>query len=294
MDKDVCKKFHDVRKWFPDQLDDKKMYQFKDDTHFKKYCTGDRCDTDFDKINAGCLYFFDTFFKDILAFETAAKRNIYIVEYILIWLSYMLSLKSHEGITNLNDFYDKYIKDGDKYTNNIDYIVGYNGYKDLIDSYYFLLSVDTSIMSKLYDAFNTLCDMYNELYINNSNCAEYSEKANQFVEKCKGFNIDYNTSEEIPYLHVLLTLLDGYDNLKNKCRDFPSIPGAPNKNYEDISEVTSSSSIASKLIPILSILVAIAIFLGISYKYSLFGFRKRFQKQKLREKLKNIKKRMGH
>ncbi|EAA16996.1 putative yir3 protein [Plasmodium yoelii yoelii] len=108
-----CKKFHDVRKWFPDQLDDKKMYQFKDDTHFKKYCTGDRCDTDFDKINAGCLYFFDTFFKDILAFETAAKRNIYIVEYILIWLSYMLSLKSHEGITNLNDFYDKYIKDGE-------------------------------------------------------------------------------------------------------------------------------------------------------------------------------------
>ncbi|EAA19624.1 putative yir1 protein, partial [Plasmodium yoelii yoelii] len=45
-----------------------------------------------------------------------------------------------------------------------------------------------------------------------------------------------------------------------------------------ISEVTSSSSIVSKLIPVVSIFAAISIFLGISYKYSLFGFRKRVQK----------------
>ncbi|ETB57315.1 hypothetical protein YYC_04823 [Plasmodium yoelii 17X] len=239
MDKDMCNNFIYVMKNL-EYDSNNKNYNFKEDTHFKKYCTGDSCDNDLDKINAGCLYLFDTFFKDVSAFETAANGNIHIVQYILIWLSYMLSLKSHEGITNLNDFYNTYIMDGGKYNNNnIDYIVGYNGYKDLIDRYCYLLSMDMSIMSKLYDAFNTLCDMYNELYINNSNCAEYSEKANQFVEKCKEFNIDYNTSEEIPYLHVLLTLLDGYDNLKNKCRDFPSIPGVPNKNYEDISEVNN-------------------------------------------------------
>ncbi|SCL84051.1 Plasmodium variant antigen protein Cir/Yir/Bir, putative, partial [Plasmodium chabaudi adami] len=57
-------------------------------------------------------------------------------------------------------------------------------------------------------------------------------------------------------------------------------------------EATSSgSSIASKLIPAL-LIFAIPLFLGIAYKYSLFGFDKRVQRQNLREKLKKIKKKM--
>ncbi|CDS44740.1 uncharacterized protein PY17X_0843301 [Plasmodium yoelii] len=290
MDKDVCKKFQDVRKWFPDQLDDKKMYQFKDDTHFKKYCTGDSCDTDLDKINAGCLYFFDTFYKDVSAFETAANENIYIVQYILIWLIYMLNLTKTEENDSIGSFYKTYIEDGNKYTKNIDYINSHNSYKDLIDRNDYFLSMDMSIVSKLYDAFNTLCDIYNELDTNYSNCTQCSGKASQFIKKYKKIIIDHKIGEDNPYFHVLINLLNDYGNLKNECEDFPSIPDIENI----ISEVTSSSSIASKLIPILSILVAITIFLGISYKYSLFGFRKRFQKPKLREKLKNIKKKMDH
>ncbi|WBY58253.1 PIR protein [Plasmodium yoelii yoelii] len=50
--------------------------------------------------------------------------------------------------------------------------------------------------------------------------------------------------------------------------------------------ILSSSLVKNKLIIVLPILVAIPIFLGISYKYSLFGFRKRAQKQYLREKIK--------
>ncbi|SCL84244.1 Plasmodium variant antigen protein Cir/Yir/Bir, putative, partial [Plasmodium chabaudi adami] len=53
----------------------------------------------------------------------------------------------------------------------------------------------------------------------------------------------------------------------------------------------SSSSIASKLIPAL-LIFAIPLFLGIAYKYSLFGFDKRLQRQYIREKLKKIKKKM--
>ncbi|WBY55837.1 PIR protein [Plasmodium yoelii yoelii] len=61
------------------------------------------------------------------------------------------------------------------------------------------------------------------------------------------------------------------------------------------SGVTSSSlSIVKKLILALSIFSAITIFLGIFYKCSLFVLRKRAQKQHLREKLKNIKKRINH
>ncbi|ETB59351.1 hypothetical protein YYC_02869 [Plasmodium yoelii 17X] len=53
------------------------------------------------------------------------------------------------------------------------------------------------------------------------------------------------------------------------------------------SETTLFSSLTiNKLIPIPFILVVTLILLGIAYKYSLFGFRKRSQKQHLREKLK--------
>ncbi|VTZ80371.1 PIR protein [Plasmodium yoelii] len=290
MDKDVCKKFQDVRKWFPDQLDNKKMYQFKDDTHFKRYCTGDSCDTDLDKINAGCLYFFDTFFKDETTFQNDAKGNIYIVQYIMIWLIYMLNLTKTEENDSIGSFYKTYIEHGNKYTKNIDYISSHNSYKDLIDINDYFLSMDMSIVSKLYDAFNTLCDIYNELDTNYSNCTQCSGKASQFVETYKTIIIDHNNGENTRYFYVLINLLTDYENLKKNCDIFPPIPNIENI----ISEATSSSSIASKLIPILSILVAIAIFLGISYKYSLFGFRKRFQKQKLREKLKNIKKKMNN
>ncbi|CDU16022.1 hypothetical protein YYC_02364 [Plasmodium yoelii 17X] len=292
MDAEICKKFQNVRKWFPDKLDDNKMFQFTENEHFNKYCNNN-CDDNLDKISAGCLYLLNEFFRDLSTFEEAAKGNIYVIEYILIWLSYMLNLIKTEENDSIDPFYNTYIKGGDKYTTNIKYISTYNDYKDLIDRNYYFLSTDMNIISKLYDSFNTLCDMYNELATNNSNCAKCLEKARQFVKKYEELNIDHNIGEDNSYSHVFLTLLIDYDNLKNKCRDFPSISGITHENSEQRSEVTSGSSIASKLIPILSILVAIAIFLGIAYKYSLFGFRKRAQKQYLREKIKNIKKRMN-
>ncbi|ETB60850.1 hypothetical protein YYC_02133 [Plasmodium yoelii 17X] len=59
-----------------------------------------------------------------------------------------------------------------------------------------------------------------------------------------------------------------------------------NSGVSEFETAISTPLIANKLIIVLSTLVAIPIFLGISYKYSLFGFRKRDQKQHLREKLK--------
>ncbi|CDS44761.1 YIR protein, partial [Plasmodium yoelii] len=261
--------------------DDGIIYQFTTDEDYKSYCTDGNCVDDTDKINARCLYIFNTFFKDKSVFETAAKGNIYIVQYILIWLSYILSLIKSNGSDNRTIFYNKYINEDDNYNNNINYIVGYKSYKDLIDRNKYILSMDMSIISKLYDAFNTLCGIYNDLDTSNSNCMQHSEKARQFVEIYKKIIIDHNIGENIRYFYVLINLLTDYDNLKKKCEKFPSTPDIK----KIISEATSSS-IASKLIPILSILVAIPILLGIVYKYSLFGFRKRFQKQHLREKLK--------
>ncbi|SCL84229.1 Plasmodium variant antigen protein Cir/Yir/Bir, putative, partial [Plasmodium berghei] len=56
-------------------------------------------------------------------------------------------------------------------------------------------------------------------------------------------------------------------------------------DVSDSEKTLSSSLTISKLIPIPFILVATIILLGISYKYSLFGFWKRLQRQYLREKL---------
>ncbi|ETB63537.1 hypothetical protein YYC_00014 [Plasmodium yoelii 17X] len=264
MDKDVCKRFKDVREWLPDQLDSNREHQI-DDKHFNEYCTN-KCKDPLDKINAGCLYLLNEFFRDSSAFDEVAKKNIYIVQYILIWLSYMLSLDKSGDESIIENFYNTYIRNSDKYTNNMKYINRYNGYKDLIDGNNYILSMDMSIIPKLYVVFNTLCDIYNELDTNNLNCEKFSEKASQFVQKYEEFTKKHDIAEDKPYFHVLINLLIDYENLKNRCKIFPSAPDITKIISGDVSEVTSSSSIASKLIPILSILVAITIFLGISYK----------------------------
>ncbi|CDS44344.1 PIR protein [Plasmodium yoelii] len=280
MNKEVCETLIPLRNSFSYEEKDE-SYRFIDDVDFKEYCTNENCVDDTAKINARCLYIFETFFKDKSAFEKDAKGNIYIVQYILIWLSYVLSLIKSNQDDNRVHFYNTYIKEGEKYNKNIDDVTTYKNYKDLIDRNKYILSMDMNIISKLYDAFNTLCDTYIEFGTNNSDCTQDSEKAHQFVEKYKKIIIDHNIGENIRYFHVLINLLTDYDNLKKNCDIFPPTPDIK----KIISEATSSS-IASKLIPILSILVAIPIFLGIAYKYSLFGFRKRFKKQKLREKIK--------
>ncbi|EAA19709.1 putative yir3 protein [Plasmodium yoelii yoelii] len=257
MNKEVCQTLIPLRNSFS-YVEEDGSYRFTDDND---YCNGVKCDDDTDKINARCLYIFNTFFKDKSEFEKVAKGNINIVEYIMIWLSYVLSLIKSNGADNRKYFYNTYINDGGKYTNNIDYIVGYKGYKDLIDKNNYILSMDKSIISKLYDAFSTLCDIYIEFDTNDSNCEKPSEKVNQFVETYKKIIIDHNIGENIRYFYVLINLLTDYDNLKKKCGIFPSTPDIK----KIISEATSSS-IASKFIPILSILVAIPIFLGIAYK----------------------------
>ncbi|EAA17325.1 putative yir3 protein [Plasmodium yoelii yoelii] len=246
MNKNVCEKFTNVTTNLKYDSSNER-YKFINDEDFKEYCTDDSCDNDLDKINAGCLYLFDAFFKDISAFSMTVKGNINIVDYILIWLSYMLNLGKSKDHNNINEFYNTYMMYGDDYTNNIDYISDFNGYKDLIDKSYHILSMEISIISRLYDAFNAL--------------------SSKFVQKYEEFNTQHTITKDKPYFHALIILLNGYDYLKNKCEKFPSTPELTIHISEQSSEVTSSiSSIASKLIPILSILVAIAIFLGISYK----------------------------
>ncbi|CXJ09427.1 Plasmodium variant antigen protein Cir/Yir/Bir, putative [Plasmodium berghei] len=280
MDYDLYQQFSELRKFYPDELNNTSRLDFHSNGNIRNYCpnqsSGEKkqCKTELDKMNADCLLLFEKLFSNY------AKSNI--VEYIIIWLGYVLNLKNDKSINNLNEFYNKYIDKYNEYSKTVDDYSdnNNNSYKDLINQKKHLMNFGTKDMSKFYDAFKSLFNMYTECNTTDPYCTKYSKYANQF----------------------------DYDNLKNKFKGCslipeikttqPSIASSEDdseqifeQNYEQTfehsSEVTSSiSSIGNKLIPVLSILVAITIFWAISYKYSLFGFRKQSQKQHLREKIK--------
>ncbi|ETB63479.1 hypothetical protein YYC_00234 [Plasmodium yoelii 17X] len=264
--------------WFPDEFENNGDYQIQDAHFFSEYCDNEKCETDIDKINAGCLRLFDEFFVNYHSFP---NNNINIVEYITIWLSYMLTLHPHEEINNLSEFYTKFIENGDDYKKAITGVTDYKSYKDLIDKKN-MMNMDIKDISKFYDALILLCKMY----------TEFDTDTDKFVKKYNELNENPSNAGSNSYNQLLCTLSTDYDNFKKyydekkvEYNDFPSLPAIdktkiPANCSEQSSKVTSSSSsIANKLIPVLSILVAIAIFLGISYKASKTQFKNQTNKE---------------
>ncbi|SCL95397.1 Plasmodium variant antigen protein Cir/Yir/Bir, putative [Plasmodium chabaudi adami] len=225
-----------------------------------------------------------------------------LAQYAILWLCYKIN--QHPSINyGIDDIYKNFAEY--RYWTS-----KYNKYIEQIKKY-----MDIKDMSKLYEAFILLCNMYTEIDANKSNCTKCSQKASEFVKKFEILNDDSNNTEGSSYTQLLHALSNDYDNFKKTCckgqsSNFPSLPqispkksfvqnpiegpgNTPGQTSTQNSDVTiSSSSIANKLIPSL-LICSIPIFLGIAYKYSLFGFDKRFHRQYLREKLKKIKKKMA-
>ncbi|SCL90452.1 CIR protein, partial [Plasmodium chabaudi chabaudi] len=223
-----------------------------------------------------------------------------LTKYAILWLCYKLNYQTKNQINNLNDFHNKYIKDIENYIVKRPNIEAYNSYKDIIDKKQNSVPIGIKEMSKLYEALKILCNMQNKYEKSTSNCTKCLEEANNFAVKYNDLNSDSNHIEGSLYSKMLSTLSNDYDDFKNKCgngqsKKFPSLSQiTPQKSsadtygqiaiqYSDVE--TSSSSIASKLIPGL-LTFAIPIFLGVAYKYSLFGFDKRLHGQYLRGKIK--------
>ncbi|ETB59961.1 hypothetical protein YYC_03311 [Plasmodium yoelii 17X] len=325
MDKNVCEKFQEVRNSLSDELGTSGSYKFNDVEFLNNYCDSGSCLSDFDRISAGCLYLLYQFYNDSGIFPSPKHNNPYIVDYILIWLSYMLNLYKTNEYDSIKHFYNDHIKSGHKYNTRINDLIGYDNYKGLIDARKYFLDMNSNIVSKFYEALKSLCKLYNELG-NNKNCKNYLNDDNEFFKKYEKLKNDSDITGNDSYNKLLPTLLNDYDNFKKECNNILSPPpketkenpgqtlvGISGQNVDDLgqnvddlgqnvhsyeqyfaqdsgqdahnSDFASSSSIVSKLIPVLLIFGAIPIFLGISYKYSLFGFRKRSQKH-LREKLK--------
>ncbi|EUD71849.1 hypothetical protein YYG_02547 [Plasmodium vinckei petteri] len=235
-----------------------------------------------------------------------------LAEYAILWLSYKLNIKPNNNFTNLNEFYTRYIVNNNSYNEKI------NGddnmtYKNIIDK-----NKDLMDIKEIYNfsfLFSILFVLYNVNKPKNLNCTNHSSYAKKFADKFKELNKDSNNIKKSSYNKMLSTLSDDYTNLKKiydniKSCDFPSLPEIEPQNSSAqntvvnsgnhfgkptalSSEVTSSSSsISTTLVPALSTFSVIPVFLGIAYKYSLFGVDKLFQRQYLRKKLKKITKKM--
>ncbi|VTZ80338.1 PIR protein [Plasmodium yoelii] len=295
MDKNLCKKFQDVRNSLPDYLHTNGSYKFSDAEFLNKYCYCNKCNSDYDILYAGFLYFFNEFFGNLNSFNNQNKNND-IVDYIIIWLSYMLNLGKNQDQNVIKNFYNNYINSSHKYNKGTNDVSDYESYKDIIEKKNDLLYMDSNNVSKFYEAFKLLCEMYTQFDDDNKNCKNYLGDNNDFLKKTQELKQDTSITGNNSYNQLLSTLSTDYNNLKDKCNDTLSSSSKetnqiPAKGSEEasvqISDFTSSSSsIVSKLIPVLLIFATIPIFLGIAYKYSLFGFRKQSQKQHLRKNLK--------
>ncbi|ETB58541.1 hypothetical protein YYC_03870 [Plasmodium yoelii 17X] len=310
MDKEVCKRFKNVREWISDELIEGK-YKFNDfvllnnDCNHSNFlnnsCNNNNFQNDLDRISAGCLYLLDEFIKDCGVVPSPAKYNINIVDYILIWLSYMLNLGNSDK-KNIDNFYNQQINSCDQYKTQINELndYDYNNYKKLIDTKKELLYMGSNIVSKFYEALKLLCNLYNELDDEKKKCKKYLDDNNEFFKKYEKLKNDSDVTGNELYNQLLSTLLNDYNNFKTECNVTSSPPSEETlKNHgqdlvrifgkdvgdlvqnvddlvQDIDDsehtvqnlyvVSSSSSIVSKLIPVLLIFGAIPIFLGISYK----------------------------
>ncbi|ETB58523.1 hypothetical protein YYC_03892 [Plasmodium yoelii 17X] len=202
MNKQVCKNFYAINNSIPHKLDNKGNYQFAMNQNIlNAYCTSKNCSSNHEKINAGCLYLFDAFFQSSSVFNSVAKGNINVYEYIMIWLSKMLNRIETNENESLNFLYSIYINN-DNYKKSIENFTEYKDYKELIDKTD-MMKMNIKDISKLYDAFITLCMMYIEFDEKSPDCNQCSKHADEFVKKYNKLNNDSDIAKDSPYYRLL-------------------------------------------------------------------------------------------
>ncbi|SCL88331.1 CIR protein, partial [Plasmodium chabaudi adami] len=188
-------------------------------------------------------------------------KNAKLAEYAILWLSYKLNKYPQNKITTLNDFYTKHIEKNKYYNEEITKSSDKKTYKDIIYRKHDLMNIGIKEIS--YDAFKSLCNMYNELDKENQECENCSQKANEFAANFEKLNGNSDITGNSSYRKILYTLSTDYDDFKNdfaeKCSGYSDIP--------TLSAIKTPLIllIARKLIPVL-LAFAIPIFLGIAYK----------------------------
>ncbi|CDS44342.1 PIR protein [Plasmodium yoelii] len=272
----VCESINTIDKYFDD--DSKTPEKHNSIGFLNMFFPGSSCNSDEEKIISGFILLL-SLFNDI------DDKNIdgdKLVEYGILWLSYKLNQKKQYGTTKLDDFYIKNIETNSCYKENISNSIDSNGKINMgvIDKKIKSMKMNIKDISNFYDLFKSLCNVYSELDPKKTQCKTCLENAEEFFEKHEKLKNDFDITEEDSYSQLWLSLSKDYKNFEKKynsvkCEHVSSLVACPR------SSVTKNT-----LITIAIIFVAASILLGVSYKYSLFGFRKRSQKQHLREMLK--------
>ncbi|CDS44136.1 PIR protein [Plasmodium yoelii] len=272
MSSNVCNIINLIDKSFDDDPNNPEKYQYMD--FFNSYCPEKNCDTDDKKI----ISTFITLLKIFDEIDDEHLENDKLADYAILWLSYIINQKTQNGTTTLNEFYTDRVAKYNKYEENISTNKKIN--KDVIDKKIKSMNIDIKDISNFYDAFKSLCNMYIEIVPDDYQCNKCLESAGELFEKYEKLKNALDINKGSFYFQLLSNLSNYYKNFENeynrvKCKNSPPFVACPR------SSVTKNT-----LITIAIIFVAASILLGVSYKYSLFGFRKRSQKQHLREMLK--------
>ncbi|SCL87450.1 Plasmodium variant antigen protein Cir/Yir/Bir, putative, partial [Plasmodium chabaudi chabaudi] len=225
----MCRSFYNVWNDFPDRLDNGN-YTFKDDGYSENLFTNKKCDNDIDKVDAVSFWLFKQNLWDSSLSSINAKSNIDIVHYIVIWLIYMLRLKNNDQIDNVMKFYNHFINPDQSYISAIEDTNAYNIYKKLIDNKLYLMIGGINDISKFYDAFKSLCNMYNGFDDDDSDCTQCLDDAKKFAKKYETLFNDTDTEGSL-YSQILSILSTDYYNFINQCYEikegcgrFPCLP----------------------------------------------------------------------
>ncbi|CDS44841.1 YIR protein [Plasmodium yoelii] len=240
-------------------------------------CPNNNCDTDDKQISS-------TFIELLKYFEYINDDNLesdQLAEYAILWLSYKLNQKTENGTTTLNNFYTEHIKENSKYNEDIGTDSGSKIKKEVIDTKIKSMDIDIKDISNFYDAFKSLCNMYSEFDPEENNeCKTCLENAGELFEKYEKLKNALDINKGSSYYELLSSLSNDYKKFKEKYNTLECSRSSP------LVACPRSSVTKNILITIAIIFIAASILLGVSYKYSLFGFRKRSQKQHLREMVK--------
>ncbi|SCL86803.1 CIR protein, partial [Plasmodium chabaudi chabaudi] len=257
MAENMCRGFKSVWGDFPDQLDGGN-YKFTDGGYSDLF-TNKSFDNDIDKVNAVSFWLFVQNFGDDSSFTINEKSNIDIVYYIVIWLIHMLRLKDGGQIGNVMNFYNKYINISEDQINFTNEVRTYKSYMGLINSKLLSMNKGINDISKFYDAFKSLCNMYNGFNPDRPDCTQCLDDAKNFAKKYEILFNDTDTEDSL-YSQILSILSTDYDNFiiqcyekKKGCGRFPCLPP-----YSRCS-LTKNALITF-------IFVAIPIFLRVAYK----------------------------
>ncbi|VTZ71410.1 PIR protein [Plasmodium yoelii] len=273
MNSKVCESINTIDKYFDDDSKNPGEYNFME--LLNKFSFDCNYSSDEEKIISGFIMLLNMIGEEYIDSDK-------LVEYAILWLSYKLNQKKENGTIILNDFLTEhiitnscYIKhiDGDSDSDN-------NIKKGVIEKKIRSMDIDIKDISNFYDAFKSLCNMYSEVDIDNYQCKTCLENAGELFEKYEKLKNALDINKGSSYYKLLSSLSKDYKEFENNYKTFRC------ENSLLLVACPRSSVTKNILITIGIIFVAASILLGVSYKYSLFGFRKRSKKQQIREKLK--------